>query len=288
MIMSKEKNPSNFGVMIILIGIAIMLYNLNVLRFSMFWGIVKLWPLLLVVAGLSIIFKRVRYINIILWLLFIGTVIAYSYLYKDEQTWFFGDAVPMVEYSEIMKTDQGELIIDGTVGEVSFRAQDGDGLRYSIAEHETEQTMLTQDALTILKLEDQHKNMGFFQSKNFDISVPSETKWYLDIDGGVMSINLTLEEVMTTGAHIDFGVGDVKMTLGDATGIYDINMGIGDIEIDIPEHIGVKVTHDGGLVSFNTPGYDKINGDYYSSNYDTAEMVVEIRLDLGIGNIDIN
>ena len=46
------------GLAIILIGVILLLNNLNILEWSVWYNIFRLWPLLLVSLGISLIFRR--------------------------------------------------------------------------------------------------------------------------------------------------------------------------------------------------------------------------------------
>jgi hypothetical protein len=95
----------------------------------------------------------------------------------------------------------------------------------------------------------------------------------LDFDGGVGSY------------EIDFS-GDFKF---DAEAY--ISVGLGSIDIFIPEHVGVRLLADGGLFSsidFPRRAFREIDDDYYESeNWDDAVGHIEIEVDVGMGSIDI-
>lgn len=68
------------GIFFIIVGAVWLLVNLGYIRG---WWILNslsvLWPLLLVVIGINIIFRGNAVINIIVWLLFAAAVIGYSF-----------------------------------------------------------------------------------------------------------------------------------------------------------------------------------------------------------------
>lgn len=289
--MRKEKSSSNFGVLIILIGIGVLLYNLDILKITMFWGIVKLWPLLLIVAGLSIIFKRVRYLSVVLWLLFIGVVIGYSYIYIDEMSWSFGPDIPSISYaSDAVGIEEAFMNLDLSTGSVIVKSQPDTTLMYSIPEKGIDVAEFTQTG-TFGELEikaDNKSSLNVFQSKNFEVVLPEGSDWSFEIDGGVLALEMDLTSLKTTGGNIDLGIGALELIFGDeATGYYEIDLGVGDILITIPDKIGVKLIKDSGVASIDTPNYTKNDGIYYSKNYEDAENKIEINLDIGVGNFEI-
>lgn len=285
--MSREKNGSSLGVMIIIIGIIILLYNLNILKVTMFWGIVRLWPLLFVVIGLNIILKKVRYMSVITWLLFFGVVIGYSYLYIDEMTWFFGDNMPLESYmTDSVDLDDGHMELEMATGKIVVNSHNQNYIAYEIPEMHMEKANFN-DATDRLTLRSEMQNFAF-QSSAYYVDVPEQSPWFIDIDGGVLTVELDLADASVTGGKIDYGVGDLDIILPELSdGLLTVNLGIGDVTIDIPENLGVKIISQGGLVSFDTKLEEVSEDVYESSNYNSAEHQLEIQIDVGIGSIEI-
>ncbi|MBN2796146.1 MAG: hypothetical protein JXR88_12115 [Clostridia bacterium] len=286
--MSKEKNASSIGVLIILIGIVILLYNLDILKVTMFWGIVRLWPLLFIVIGLNIIFKKIRYMNVITWLAFFGIVIGYSYLNMDDMTWYFGDDIPVVTFEEAAtEIEDGSITFDMSAGSISLESHNQTNVIYEIPESHMEKHSYD-DATETLTLRSNHDNFGFFQSSRYNVYLPEHSTWYIDVDGGVLSVDLKLEDLIVTGGKIDYGVGDLSLSLPESTdGLITIDVGIGDVLIDVPDDLGVKIISKGGLVSFESDFKEVSDKVYESLNYKDAKHQVEIQMDVGIGSIEI-
>lgn len=290
--MNKEKKGSSFGVLIILIGIGILLYNLDILRFSMFWGIVKLWPLLLILAGLSIIFKRVRYMNIVLWLIFTGIVIGYSYLNQDEMSWSLGDTEPTI-IQEVAADGviRGELTYDLNTGSLTIDSHDKDTLIYEVPESGIIEAAFDLNTLTAshLKIQsDSNKFQEMFRSKKYSTTLPTSGIWTFDVNAGVMDITMNLEEVALENGRIDLGVGDIEIQFGEVvSGELYIDIGVGDVTLDIPESVGVKIISNGGLTTIDAPGLSESNDVYLSDNFESAGQQLTVYLDLGIGSFDL-
>ena len=76
--MDREKGIG-FGVFLLSIGVIILLFNLGVISWSIFSAMFYLWPLILVVIGVNIIFRRNWYVKLVTWVLFLAVVIGFSY-----------------------------------------------------------------------------------------------------------------------------------------------------------------------------------------------------------------
>lgn len=116
------------------------------------------------------------------------------------------------------------------------------------------------------------------------------------VDAGASSLfmdrlgNANFEELNFDGGvgsyEIDFS-GEFKF---DAEAF--ISVGLGSVDIFIPEHVGVRLLADGGLFSsidFPRREFKEIDDNYYESeNWDSAVGHIEIEVDVGMGSIDIH
>jgi hypothetical protein len=97
--------------------------------------------------------------------------------------------------------------------------------------------------------------------------------------------NLNAERMTLEG-----GVGE--MTL-DFTGQWKrdmtakIEMGLGSLTIQVPRGLGVKITKDGLLASFDSQGLVKRGNAYYSESYEKSARKLTINLDAALGSIRV-
>ncbi len=97
--------------------------------------------------------------------------------------------------------------------------------------------------------------------------------------------------------HLDFDGGVGSFTL-DFTGEFEfeasaeISVGLGSIEIILPEGIGVRIeAEDNWLSSVDLPRryFDRVDDDIYETeNYDEAEYKLTIQLEIGLGSANIS
>lgn len=292
--MSREKHSSGFAVFIILIGIAVLLINMDILRLDMFWGIIHLWPLLLVLGGLSILFRKVRHFDVVLWLVFFGIVIAYSYLNMDQKSWFIGEKVASVAYEqEVSEVDEGHILLDVSTGSLMIGGYDGDNLNYKIPEvglntHDFEITSTDVAELTLKESSSSDFVMAF-QQKYFEMNLPEEQTWSLNIDAAVLDGELNLNDLKMKDVKIDYAVGDLEVLIGEETfGAYNIDFAVGNLVIDLPENENIRVYCNGGLSSIDYPkSFTSKDDYYYSKDYDQNEPFIDIYIDLAVGTVEI-
>lgn len=289
----EKRKSSNFGVFIILVGIAILLINMNVLKIGMFWGIIDLWPILLIIIGLSMILRRVKYVPVVLWLLFIGLVVAYSYLNIDQKSWSFGSSVSHITESQSMSpSEKGQILLDIRQGSLDITTND-QMISYTVPDKNVENSQVkTNGNLTELIIEDDHDIdiINNFQKRSYEIDMIENDEMSFSLDGGIILGEIDFSNVAVNGFDLDLGIGELDISFGQGSyGTYDINVGVGDIKLDIPQDIGVKIIKDGGLTSVSLPSYFNESDDVYTSeNYGSTEFELIIYVDLGIGSLEID
>lgn len=86
-------------------------------------------------------------------------------------------------------------------------------------------------------------------------------------------------------------VGDVKLDFtgdweGSAEG--EIRMGLGALSLTFPRDLGVRIQKQGFLTSFNSAGFDEVDGGYQTTNWESASSRLTLEVRAGLGDIDVN
>jgi len=90
--------------------------------------------------------------------------------------------------------------------------------------------------------------------------------------------------------NVEAGVGDVRLELGGLTRSrtrVQAKMGLGSLEIRVPDTAGVRMTRSTFLSSVNAPGLERNGNVYLSPNWDRAEVQVEIHVESAFGSVSI-
>lgn len=91
--------------------------------------------------------------------------------------------------------------------------------------------------------------------------------------------------------NVSGGIGDLKLDFSgewthDASA--DVNVGLGGVEINVPDHIGVRIEKSTFLMKFDAPGFlEESGGVYLSRNWDDAEHKLTITISGALGGIRI-
>lgn len=120
-------------------------------------------------------------------------------------------------------------------------------------------------------------NTSRIETVNFEIGAAEFTALRLG--------NLNAERI-----EVDAGVGSITLGL---TGRWQrdahlaIDMGLGTLELRIPEGLGIRLRKDSFLTSLDSEGLVKHGNVYESLDYDTAERKVTIDLDAAFGSVKV-
>ena len=66
-----------------------------------------------------------------------------------------------------------------------------------------------------------------------------------------------------------------------------MKIGIGELKLVLPRDLGVAITLNRFLASFDRSGFTKRGGVYYSDNYASAPTGLNLNIDAAFGGIDV-
>lgn len=90
--------------------------------------------------------------------------------------------------------------------------------------------------------------------------------------------------------EVEAGVGEVVL---DLTGEWErdtsieVQMGLGSLELRIPEGLGVKLVKQAFLTSLDAPGMDRRGDAWYSPDWATAERQVTVDVEAAFGSVKV-
>lgn len=305
--MVKIKNKKiNLGIILIVVGIIWILSNLNLININLYnminqiiRGIFDLWPLILIVIGINVIFKK-ELLNSILWLVFLIVLLVYSFFTKDDifKTPYNGNSEEiytpeMLEEIEMRNDiERAKLYLD--VGATNFNIvsvedellsldHDGD-FKYSFDSRGSTESIYISNKSNIFKNADK---------RNFELGLNKNIPWNLDIDIGAVAGKINLEDIDIGKIDLDIGAGSVELTLGDKAKLtsIDIDAGASQIVVNVPKNSGVRISIDGALKSTNLDEVGLIKTDknnYVSGNFNSVSSKYEIEVDIGVGEFTLN
>lgn len=291
------------GALIILLGAALFLSNFDVLNLD--WHFIfRLWPILLVFAGISVLvsnskLKAVLYaVTAILVLVWIFSVASVGW--GNFRGIFRGGdgTVHHQEFSQDLEKGIRHAILSVNSGAGSFYLKDTTNElieanaetnigNYSLnAERDGSTEKLD---LNFEDNKDYHWRFGGTKN-DVDLKLNPKIDWKLNMDVGACSTDFDLSEFVISSADIKAGASSLKIKLGDKsdTANISLNTGASSVTIYVPRSSGCQVRDEAKLSSKSFPDFaEASDGIYKSTNFDNSKKKIFIDFEAGVSSIKI-
>jgi hypothetical protein len=311
-----------WGILLVFIGVLFILKNLGWVYFD-WWTIFRLWPLLLILWGISIVpVKGIYKLALSLAAIVITILVVSKFdtrepfmnFHRNDQSWHFGVDGDYFndEDSSYSKMNQ-ELFqsYDSTIKKavLSFDAAAGD---FRISDSIIEENLLVfqkkgdigdysmtsnqdGDMREInLKIQDSRVRLnkrGNVGGNKVMLYLNPEPIWDFDFDIGAANINFDLSNFRTENIKIDGGASSINLRIGDKqlSSKIKIDAGAASIVINVPRSAGVELKTETVLTSRNFQGFNKLNDGYYKTeNYESSQSKIFLDIDAGVSSLTIN
>jgi hypothetical protein len=281
--------------LVIALGVVFLLSNLGYLALSAWQVLLRLWPLFLVAAGFDILIGKRSWLGSLLGLLVILAILAGS-------LWVIGGGVfsvrmlPTTQLEQALEgVSQARIEINQDAGSMRLGASDdndmllvgvgpvGEGLTFT-------KDFQVQDGVGNLVLRGKGELGPTVNTNQYAYNYQLNSKIPIELitNQGAGEINLGLENLHIVDLDVDQAVGQISVFLPELSLSGSINGAIGQVNIIAPANVGLKVVAGTALVSIQTPAdFDKANKVYTSSNYEQAEIKIDLQVNLAIGNVNI-
>lgn len=155
-------------------------------------------------------------------------------------------------------------------------------------------TSTVKKGTNFITVEQKPQILSFNRSKlesTWDMRLNNDIPIDLDVDMGVSDATMDLKGLQLNKLKIDSGVSDSTIDLsGEWKNSFsaNINLGVGDMTILLPKKTGVKVTVSTGIGRADMKDFiAQGKGVYVNEAYENADVKIEIKADVGIGNLTI-
>lgn len=290
-----------WGIILILLGVLYLLKRFDIIWFN--WkDILSLWPLLLVLWGISLLPLKSGY-KLIASLLTILLMILL--IYNNPGRWhsgwiWIGDyhKGPRTEVQKSESVDEwseyatlelnaaaGTYVISGTTDQLVDFTHKGDSGSYYMRTTTEDNT-----SHVFIGPESKVNRYHLYNSHEVDIKLNADLVWDLDIDAGAADIDLDLTPYIIHKITIDGGATSMVIKVGDRSDqlSMDIETGVSSVVIKVPDEVACEVNTDSFLVSKDLPGFDKVSKrTYVTSNFSSAEKNVTIHFESGISSFRV-
>lgn len=285
-----------WGLLLVLIGVLIILNNFQIVNVN--WGnLWRLWPMIIIVAGLSMLSLKGWLWRVVTAIAIIGSMALIVWAAVLQQDNFQGIV-------EIQKTVTQKISSDIQRAEISLKAGAG-----SINIDSSNQTEIVNAELNsnLTKLEQTNSAVNGTQkinlsmkSVNYSWATNIKNDWNiyltrdlplsLSVDAGASSTKIDLSKAILDNLDINAGASNLDIKLGDHRDnvSLDIDAGASSIKLSLPKNSGVYMKVDGGLNSKNISDLVSAGDSVYkSNNYDQAKQKNNIVSKVGLSSLTV-
>lgn len=291
------------GVTFIFIGLIWMFAKMGYLNFSIIGAIADLWPLIFVVIGVNIIFRRVRYVGLITWIGFLTAIVAYGIYFSPQADWLdihIGDnwdnetsntisnvtavsgSIPLAGNEQVKEAN---LELNLSAGNLNMGGADDNLIDYVLPKNFVDINQYTDGNSAKFEFNERknvHLSKLTGRGVNYDFYLNKNVLWFIGVNVGAADSEMNFSQVPVRELEINGGAGDFDLELGDLQDKSDvsINMAAGDLKITVPEHVGVKIVNNGFISdnNFRDVGLVKVDDSYQTPDYNQAEKVIYIEI----------
>ncbi len=293
--MSHQNYRSLFWpIVLISAGVIWLLVNSGLISGQNLAVLFRLWPLILIVVGLDLLFGRRS--PVIGALIGIGTVVLIVGLMLVGPS--FGLSGPSLDVitdtydAPVSDAESAQVNLNATIGELTIGAlDDSANLMEAEVAHTGQMNFQDNEAsqrtINLTEEDSADDAFGWNFFSGFFNDAENQRYWHVDFNPNVplqlnintgvgqsrldlsalqltsLSLNVGVGSVIvelpasaeTLTAQIRAGVGETNVTIPeDAAVILGINGGVGSVSVDVPDHTAVRLEANTGLGNINVPG----------------------------------
>jgi hypothetical protein len=275
------------------LGGVFLLYNFGVVGWEAWNTLFRLWPMLIVTAGLEILLgKRSIWISLPASALVLGILAVALGL--------TGFRVPtnttvVTDIDEPLgQAADADVSMSMAVGELSiYPLEDSDALIVGEINASDMAGVRAHSSMrgNTLVYSVEHNNPVFFpfdDSWIWDLGLTTFVPVELDTRMGVGSIGLVLDEMTLDTLNVGQGVGEIEVILPDGDYRAEIDQAVGQIILEIPKDIPIRLEISRAVSGLSLPSDIEKHGDYYyTPGARGADEYMRIEINQAVGSITI-
>lgn len=293
-----------WAALFIVIGLLGLLHNLSILTFE--WTFVwRLWPLALILIGLAVILKDVKWRGILVAAsgVFVALVIFSSFQHGSRE---IGNAFADFDhgsgkYEEQVLTEsyapgiqRAKFSLDAGAGSFELGDTTSDLIRAEIETSVGNYTLkrTVEDTLTRLELGMKDSRIHWHGNirNTVDVSLHPGPEWDMDFDIGAAKLDFDLRPYKTRNVMINSGASSIDVKFGDLADLTHvaIKTGVSKIALEVPPTVDCQITTDTELSSKDFIGFKQIDRrTYESEKYGSSKKKMFIRIEAGLSSIRV-
>jgi len=288
-----------WGTLLIVGGLLLLLDRLDLLLIDLD-AVWRLWPLILVLWGVSILvptlkFRQAIVACIAVALAVVGVALART-IWEPDLRWgvleltsqdFVEPMEGEVERAALtLDAGAGSFVIDRTTDQL-FQAE----ARTSMGEYRIERvTRLGKESITMEMVGGKKLRLGRLENR-VRMSLNAQPEWDLEFDAGAAKIDFDLSPLKVRSLLVNSGASSIRIRMGSLLeqARVVVDAGASSIRIEIPEDVGCSLSVDAGLSSKQFSGFtEKGDGLYETEDYLSADRRIQVSLDAGVSSLRVD
>ena len=276
----QQRMPSiAFPLVLISIGVAFLLANLGYLTRINVGELFRLWPLLLVLAGVDLL---VRPRSFALAAIAEVAIVVAAFVYLLTGATLTPTALDYTVNVPRAGASELNLVVNYGAGALTLAGGGSDLVAVRSSQQDVSRTVDQTGTLSSVTLSTGEQN--FFwdgRDRTWAVTLPSEVRTSMVLNLGAGDFDVDLSRVQLTRATINAGASDLTVTLPKPTGTVPIKIssGASSVTIVVPAGVAYSVTSTGIAHS--------VQGPQQSTGYATATDRVTIDISIAAGSVQI-
>ncbi|HEY7751105.1 MAG TPA: DUF5668 domain-containing protein [Ignavibacteriaceae bacterium] len=296
-----------WGTLFITIGLLVLLNNFYPI--FMDWDTLwKLWPLVIILLGLSIIIKH-KYgkgviaglAAFILGFSIFASVKSTVHFFQNDMDLIFTegeiDSSEIQYLAEKFEPSTTNAVFNFSAGAGSFKLADTTNelitahIQSRKHNYEFSKTFVDSSIDISMEMEDAKFNIGGKGYVNrVDVALNPNPEWELNFEVGAAKLNIDLTSYKTKEVNVEMGAASIDLKMGELLKESHIRIeaGASDINVFVPKSSGCKVNISSALSSKKLNEFTKKgSGVYETENFETAGNKIFVDIECGVSSINI-
>lgn len=288
------------GIIIILLGVILLANNFQILPWSLWYELLRLWPAILIAIGVDLIFRKssLYFLQIISPLVIIAAIGGAVYLSQADRAYEITDRALRFEQPLSPKLKQADIEISFGAGILRLEGGsaylfEGDFTTPSWLRPKMRYKVVGEKGFLELSEEGERGRFQFSQlgkEHSWNLRLNNEIPLTLKIETGASSNYLDISSLKVTYLELKAGASKNEIKFGALNSIQaKIEVGVSQIKLFIPGSIGIRIEADTALTSNNLNELDLIKEGniYISRHYSTAETRLDLELKVGVSSLTV-
>jgi len=301
--MLMQPRKAVWGIALILVGLILLLNKLGVLGWDVWWYLGSLWPLLLVLAGIALLWRRwvlpwgliLLAAGGIIWYLLAGGPVSARLLDSDQ----LKTETLQVEQAFGSEIKEGELNLRFGAGSLFLGSGKERRLTGSLDFSSGQKPVVdcqVNDNRAVVNIHPGDDSSGPLGRKllgeyRWDLRLPSGFPWRVDLNVGAASGILDLTNLTLSGFNIQGGACSLRANLGPPASAVSghLSLGASHITLALPKGTLVRVRWKGGISRHNleAAGLTAQGKDFVTPGFDESHPHYDLSFEAGATSFDL-